>query len=301
MALAARANLEALLRDRKLDHTLTTGAIAVANRDDLVPTGIGPLDRRLGGGLPRGQISEIIGPRSSGRTTVVFSTLAAATRRGELVAVVDALDMFDPASAATAGILLDRLLWIRGEAAHAAPAADVRGFDAGGRVSGRMEVTLDRAVKALNLVLQAGGFGLVVLDLADVPGPLVRRLPFTTWMRLQRVLEGSQTACVLLAPEPVARSAGGITLALARVLDGRRPTVARAKLSSAGGGAPRQAVLPIAGADQATEGAAVGDEPSVEKRSRLLAGLHIEARIIQARPAHDGPASFHTLPVGRAG
>jgi hypothetical protein len=73
---------------------------------------------------------------------------------------------------------------------------------------------LDRAVKALNLVLQAGGFGLVAIDLADVPAIALKRLPFTTWLRVQRTIEGSDTACVLVVPEPLARSAGGLTLTL---------------------------------------------------------------------------------------
>ena len=53
-------------------------------------------------------------------------------------------------------------------------------------------------MKALNLVLQAGGFGVVAIDLADVPPRALKRLPFTTWMRVQRAIEGSDTACVLV-------------------------------------------------------------------------------------------------------
>ena len=71
-----------------------------------------------------------------------------------------------------------------------------------------------RALKALNLVLQAGGFACVVLDLADVQPAALKRIPFTTWLRVQRVIEGSDTACVLVAPQPLARSAGGLTLSL---------------------------------------------------------------------------------------
>jgi len=74
---------------------------------------------------------------------------------------------------------------------------------------------IERALKALNLVLQAGGFGCVMLDLADAPLIALRRLPFTTWLRIQRVVEGRDTACVLLTPQPLARSAGGLTLSLA--------------------------------------------------------------------------------------
>src|SRR5215208_3894896 len=105
MALA-RADLESLLRTRRLDRTLTTALAPLdpGSRDDYViaPTGITALDARLGGGFPRGQLSEVAGPRSSGRTSVLLQAIAAATARGELVALVDALDMFDVESAAAA-------------------------------------------------------------------------------------------------------------------------------------------------------------------------------------------------------
>ena len=67
----------------------------------------------LTGGLPRGCLTEICGPASSGRTTVLLAALAAATRRGEFCAVVDASDALDPQSAAAAGVELERLLWVR--------------------------------------------------------------------------------------------------------------------------------------------------------------------------------------------
>ena len=74
---------------------------------------------------------------------------------------------------------------------------------------------LEQAIRALTLVLQAGNFGLVVFDVAEAPADAVRRLPFTTWLRLQRMVEGSQTACVLVGGEPMARSSAGLTLRLA--------------------------------------------------------------------------------------
>jgi hypothetical protein len=84
-----------------------------------------------------------------------------ATRRGEAVAYIDPLDMFDPPSAAASGVDFSRMLWIRGEATSSA------------RVSlsceyGTLQKSVDRAVKSLNSILQAGGFGLVVLDLAEI-------------------------------------------------------------------------------------------------------------------------------------
>ncbi len=208
MATVARANIEALLRARKLDTTLTTARPFEAFDEQYVAaTGIGALDARLGGGLARGQLSEIVGPRSSGRTTIVVSTLARAAARGELVALVDTFDTFDPSSARAAGLDLTRLLWVRG--GH-------RGSTAS-RSSDDLEAqAVDRALKSFNLILQAGGFGVVVLDLADASPAVIRRLPFTTWFRIQRPLEGSSIACVIVGTEPVARSAGGVTIALRR-------------------------------------------------------------------------------------
>jgi hypothetical protein len=199
MANHALAAVESALRDRKLDRTLTT-ALAPLERLDpsaLVPMDVVALDACLHGGLPRGQVSELAGPRSSGRMTLLLQMMAAATARGEIVAVIDTLDRLDVASAAAAGVDLSRLLWIRGQ--DSAP----------------IERALDRALKALNLVLQAGGFGVVAIDLAEVPLASLRHIPFNTWIRVQRVIEGSDTACVLMASEPLARSAGGLTVTLA--------------------------------------------------------------------------------------
>jgi hypothetical protein len=188
--MGARAEIESLLRTRKLDVTLTSAASWPRGPRDVAPIGIAALDEALAGGLPRGHLSEIVGPRSSGRTTVLCRTLAAAAARGEAVALIDTCDRFDPVSAEASGLDLSRLLWIR---------------DHGDAT---------RALKGMNLVLQAGGFGVVAFDLADVPGPGVRRFPHTTWMRIGRVIEGSQTVAVLIGAERIARSPGGVTIAL---------------------------------------------------------------------------------------
>jgi recombination protein RecA len=99
------------------------------------------------------------------------------------------------------------MLWVRGETTSSS------------RISlsceyGTLQKSLDRAVKAVNLILQAGGFGLVVLDLTEVGSQVLRRLPFTTWLRLHRVIEGSDTAFVLMGSESIARSAAGVCIQL---------------------------------------------------------------------------------------
>jgi hypothetical protein len=203
----ARADLESLLRARRLDRTLTTALPQPDPHDEyaVAPTGVPLLDHRLGGGLPRGHLSEITGPRSSGRASLVLRLMAAATTRGELVAFVDALDMFDVASAAAAGVDLSRLLWIRGHAvSHPGLCREMNGR------------ALEQAIRALTLVLGAGNFGLVLFDVAEAPPEALRRLPFTTWLRLQRMVEGRPTVCVLVGREPMARSSAGLTVQLTR-------------------------------------------------------------------------------------
>jgi hypothetical protein len=186
-----RAALESLLRERKLDVTLTSSAPwAAVPPDRLAATGDADLDGALGGGLRRGHVSEVVGRASSGRTTVTIAALAAATARGEVAAIVDVCDVFDPLSAEAHGVDLTRVLWVR---------------ETG---------DLIRALKAFSLVLQAGNFGLVVFDLAEVAPAIVRRLPFTTWMRVARTIEGSDTVALLVASERTARSPLGVTVAL---------------------------------------------------------------------------------------
>lgn len=235
----ARPALEALLREHRLDRTLTTALPPLDPHDDcaVASTGCSGLDIQLGGGFPRGQLSELIGQRSAGRTTLLLQTLAAATTRGELVAVVDALDMFDVASAVAAKVDLDRLLWVRGHVvAHPGLCGDTN------------QRALEQAVRALALVLQAGGFGVVAFDVAEAPADALRRLPFPTWLRLQRMLEGSQTAGVLLGRESMARSSAGLTVRVDRTADearGIETHVVRARASNLTARPESRTALPV--------------------------------------------------------
>jgi hypothetical protein len=247
--LSARSHIESLLKARKLDVTLTSEAplrwsLPGAVVEDLASTGVPSIDAGLAGGLRRGHLSEVIGGRSSGRSTAACRALAAAVSRGELVALVDTCDRFDPDAAAALGLDLSNLLWIR-EAGDAS-----------------------RALKAMNLVLQAGGFGLVVLDLADVAPRTVRSLPFTTWFRLARVIEGSDTVALLVAGEHVARSSGGATIAMQEERALRSPQ-ATSRLT-----ATRLQVV---------AGAAHARWRGSSDRERLLRGLDIQPRIVNCR------------------
>src|ERR1700722_17044695 len=143
---------------------------------DCLPTGIAGID------FPRGRISEIAGPPSSGRTSLLDSLLATATIRSEHCVLIDPRDPFDPPSAAAYGVRLDKLIWIRcrGNSEHALRAAD--------------------------LVLHSGGFGVVALDLADVPAAGLNRIPPTAWFRFRRVVEPTPTIFVVLANRPVTKS-----------------------------------------------------------------------------------------------
>jgi hypothetical protein len=211
--MSALAHLESLLRARKLDVTLTASA-AWRTHVDRAPTGVPSIDAALAGGLPRGQLSEIVGARSAGRTALAWQALGCAAERGEAVALVDPCDRFDPESASAPGGDLSRLLWIRGTGdagcAQTALKADAQTA---------LKADAQTALKAMTLVLQAGNFGIVALDLCDVPAPALRAFPFTTWLRLARMIDGTQTVALVVATEHLARSAGGVTIALDRPAD----------------------------------------------------------------------------------
>lgn len=158
---------------------------------EVVSSGLSEVDS-LTGGLPRGSITEVYGPASSGRTSLMLSTLTQATDHGEICALIDTSGSFDPVSAAANGLALERLLWIRCSA------------------------NLEHAFKAADLILQGGGFGLVALDLGDVPAKEVRRIISSWWYRFRRVLENSPTVLIVLAQDSTVRSCAALSLELRR-------------------------------------------------------------------------------------
>src|SRR5262249_24485230 len=105
--------------------------------------------------IPRGALTEISGSASSGRTAILNSLLAAATQNDEYCALIDTDNTFDPATAA--GVRLSQVLWVR------------------------CGSNIDHAIRAADLLAQAGGFGLVAIDLGSTPVKLVHRLPLAVW------------------------------------------------------------------------------------------------------------------------
>jgi hypothetical protein len=185
----------------------------------MVSSGIAALDA-LAGGLPRGCLTEICGTASSGRTTLLLAALAAATRRGEFCVVVDASDALDPHSAAAAGVDLDRLLWVRcGEKAGVGPRtsdakASPTSFKFGRTESRQSEQQLEQALRATDMLLESGGFGLIALDLTDLPPQTARRIPLTTWFRFRRAVEHTSTVLLSLEQQPIAGSCSSLLLEL---------------------------------------------------------------------------------------
>jgi hypothetical protein len=157
---------------------------------DIISTGMPQIDSYTFGGLPRGAITEVFGPASSGRTSFMLSALAYATNHEEVCALVDTNNSFDPKSAARAEICGERLLWIR------------------------CANNLEHAFKASDLLLQGGGFGLVMLDLGDVPAKSAKRIISSWWYRFRRTLEATPTALVVIAEESCVRSCASLALEL---------------------------------------------------------------------------------------
>ena len=171
--------------------TITPGFRPDARARESLPIGLPSLDS-LTGGFPRGAIAEIIGPDSSGRTTLAHTLLAASTAKLETCAYVDTHDSFDPVSAAAAGVALSQLLWVR------------CGNNAG------------HAIKAADALIHAGGFGVVVLDLCQVTPRIANRIPLSYWYRFRRAIENTPTVLALIEKDPLSKSCASLMLEIKR-------------------------------------------------------------------------------------
>jgi len=175
---------------------------------ETAPTSIPAVDRLLDGGLPIGAISEITGPASSGRTSLALAFLAERTQEDRVCAWVDLSDAFDSESAAASGVSLRQLLWVR--LSNPTPAARPKSI----RPNSPNPVfsALDQALRATDLLLQAGGFCSIVLDLGSISADHGKRIPLATWFRFRQAADRTRCSLLVLAQQPLAQSSAAVVL-----------------------------------------------------------------------------------------
>lgn len=280
-ASALRLQIETALA-RRIPSALTPAPKVLR---PVAPTGVPEVDALLNGGLPIGAITEMVGPESSGRTSLALSFVAGLTRAGNVGAWIDVSNTLDPESAAAAGVDLVRLLWVRcGVAAAQAeqsaayrfalpekylipkpaihglhgggcgghprnetkglaeevtgllrpeafaprcaepqrkvrperqvfepPPAPVQSARSGAR-TGKPWPRMEQALRAADLLLQAGGFSVVVLDMASLAPEFAARVPLATWFRYRAAAERTQASVLLLTQHSCAKSSGELLL-----------------------------------------------------------------------------------------
>jgi hypothetical protein len=135
-------------------------------------TGVASFDRSMGGGLPKSAITELISPRrSAGSASLIHALIQRTCGDKYFVALIDGRDSFDPC--ALGNSILRQMLWVRC-------------------------ATALEAVQAADLILRDGNFFLAIVDLVLNPWEELRKIPQTTWYRLQRLVESVSTACLVL-------------------------------------------------------------------------------------------------------
>jgi recombination protein RecA len=193
-ATALRVQIEAVLADR------VPSALTPAPRilRPVAATGVGSVDELLEGGLPIGAITEITGPECSGRTSLALSFIARATQAAKICAWIDLFDALHPESAAAAGVDLSRLLWVRCGVSR--------------RPTGKPWPGIEQALRATDLLLQAGGLSAIVLDMGSLAPEHASRIPLATWFRYRAAAERGQTSILLLTQYACAKSSAGLAL-----------------------------------------------------------------------------------------
>ena len=157
-------DLRKLLAERFPHPTSPPAAVA--------PTGVQFLDQTIGGGFPQSAITELIAPKlSAGSASLIHALLRSAEREQHFIALIDGSDSFDPGSSDNSA--LRHLLWVRCRKA----------FD---------------AIKAADFLLRDGNFPLVIVDLVLNSAEELRKIPQTSWYRLQRLAEAVPTACLVI-------------------------------------------------------------------------------------------------------
>ena len=280
----------------KLTDVKPASRLALRPTPEMVSSGVREIDALIGG-LPRGCLTEVCGSQSSGRTSLLFATLAAATKRREACALVDVNDVFDPMLAAAAEVGFEQLLWVRcGSPVENSPARTLR-VGSGARKNSetgknfarrRGETALGQALRVTDLLLQSGGFGLVMLDLGDVPWKMTRRIPLTSWFRFQRTIEHTPTILLVITQKPCAQTCASLLLKMQAQFLGARPGEGDQK--------PPVSCPPHSAQDRKApaqwEGPGLRSAGEVPKKfsasggfshTELLEGLHIQTEVLRSR------------------
>ena len=251
---------------------------------EMVSSGIPAIDA-LTGGLPRGCLTEVCGPASSGRTSILLAALGAFTQREEVCALVDVTNAFDPRSAAAGGVSFERLLWVRccpAERSEASlpPGARVSRFARNdhsktNRTFATEERKVEQALRVTDLLLQSGGFGMVAIDLGDVPLQTARRIPLTTWFRFQRAVEKTPTVLFVIGQVPCALTSATLLVRL-KSQSVIRPSWSKKELS---------AFRPPPSEKSGT----------LPAHAQFFEGFHVEGELLRSRLERKPAASITTV------
>jgi hypothetical protein len=199
--------IQVVKRPQQLEFSGVFRGHELTRKERRLSSGLAPLDTLIDGGIPRGRISEITGRAGSGKTSIAASFVAFATRRGEVAAWLDSSGSFDPESMAAAGVDLRRMLWA---SMRRGSARDLRSPLQKGRPVG--SGVRSAIVKAAELVLEAGGFGLVVVDFGEAP----RSLTYASSLRIARAAERSGAAVIAIAPWRMCGTFAALSIAASR-------------------------------------------------------------------------------------
>lgn len=143
-------------------------------------------------GIPRGAITEMTGKGSVGVSTTVLEMLREFLHQDLYCAYIDVSGSLDVVRAHENGVALERMLWIRG--------------------SGE----LDACLTVTDLLVQAGGFGVIVLDIKDIPARQLNQVPQAYWHKLRLALEPTASICFVLSDQGVVKSSAALTLEVKR-------------------------------------------------------------------------------------
>ena len=173
---------------------------------EVVATGIPAADAQLNGGLPVGAICELVGPECSGRTSLALAFVAHRTAAGQVCTWIDAADAFDPESAAASGVRLRQLLWVRcRDSAIHKPKTRWKSEE-------KPWTRLDQALRVTDLLLQAGGFAAIVLDLGGMDPVHGMRIPLASWFRFRQAADRTRCSLVVLGRASFAQSSAAVVV-----------------------------------------------------------------------------------------